>query len=421
MSVLLVGLSHKTAPVEVRERFAVAEAATAERLAALAERPGVSEALILSTCNRVELVVGSETGSDSTEQILSFLGSEHHELFDEVKPYFYRYVDQDAVRHIFRVACSLDSMVLGEPQILGQIKDAYASAKQAGTIQGELDFVLNHAFRVARRVRNETGIGQMAVSVSNVAVELARKIFGNLDGRSILVIGAGEMSELAAKHLRRAGGGKIYVTNRTHERAVEMARVFDGQAVEFSRLLEWLTHVDIVITSTGAPNFILTRQAAEGMIAARRQRPIFLIDIAVPRDIDPAINAIDNIFVYDIDDLQHVADANLEQRKSEAEQAERIVEEEVAKLVQRLKTHQVAPTIVSLQDRLERLRRAELERHRSKLGSLTPQQEEAIEALTRGMINKIAHSPISQMKQLASHPDGLHFVEFVKRAFNLHK
>ena len=420
MSVLLLGLSHKTAPVEVRERFAVAEAATAERLTALAERPGVSEALILSTCNRVELVVRSEAGSDPTEEILAFLGSEHRQLVDEVKPYFYRYVDHDAIRHLFRVASSLDSMVLGEPQILGQLKDAYSSAKQAGTIRGELDFVLNHAFRVARRVRNETGIGQMAVSVSYVTVELARKIFGDLTSRSILIIGAGKMSELAAKHLRRAGGRKVYVTNRTHERAVEMAHAFDGEAVEFSRLLEWLTRVDIVITSTGAQNFILTKEDAEGMIAARRQRPIFLVDIAVPRDIDPTINTIDNIFVYDIDDLQHVADANLEQRKGEAERAEKIVEEELDKLMHRLKTHQVAPTIVSLQGELERLRQSEVERYRSKLGTLTPQQEEAIEALTRSMINKIAHSPISQMKRLASHPDGLHFVEFVKRAFNLH-
>ena len=421
MSVLLLGLSHKTAPVEVRERFAVAESATPERLAALAGRPGISEALILSTCNRVELVVQPEAGSDPTEEILSFLGSEHNSLVDEVKPYFYRYVDQDAIRHIFRVASSLDSMVLGEPQILGQIKDAYASAKKAGTIRGELDFVLNHAFRVARRVRSETGIGQMAVSVSYVAVELARKIFGDLDGRSILIIGAGKMSELAAKHLRRAGGGRIYVTNRTHERAVELAKVFDGQPVEFSRLHEWLTRVDIVITSTGATDFILTKDAAEGVIAARRQRPIFFVDIAVPRDIDPRINSIDNIFVYDIDDLQHVADANLDQRKREAERAESIVEEELAKLMHRLKTHQVAPTIVSLQDELERMRIAEVERFRSKLGDLTVRQEQAVEALTRSMINKIAHSPISQMKRLASHPDGLHFVEFVKRAFNLNK
>lgn len=421
MSVLLLGLSHKTAPVEVRERFAVGDSAASERLAALASRPGISEALILSTCNRVELLVQPETGSDPTEEILSFLGSEHSGFADEVKPYLYRYVDQNAIRHIFRVASSLDSMVLGEPQILGQIKDAYASAKKAGTIRGELDFVLNHAFRVARRVRNETGIGKMAVSVSFVAVELARKIFGDLSGRSILIIGAGKMSELAAKHLRRSGGGKVYVTNRTHQRGVELAKVFDGQAVEFSSLLEWLTRVDIVITSTGAQNFILTKQTAEGVIAARRQRPIFFVDIAVPRDIDPAINSIDNMFVYDIDDLQHVADANLEQRQREAERAESIVEEELANLMHRLKTHQVAPTIVSLQDELERMRSAEIQRFRSQLGHLTPRQEQAVEALTRSMVNKIAHSPISQMKRLASHPDGLHFVEFVKRAFNLQK
>ena len=419
MSVLLLGLSHKTAPVEVRERFAIAEGAAVEQMERLVEQPGISEALILSTCNRVEFLVRAGAGSDASQELFSFLETAGEGVIDDVKPYFYRYVDEEAVRHLFRVSSSLDSMVVGEPQILGQVKDAYANAKAAGTIRGELDFVLNHAFRVARRVRNETGIGQMAVSISFVAVELARKIFGDMSGRSILIVGAGKMSELSVKHLQRAGAGRVYVTNRTHDRALDLARAFEGEAVTFDRLFEMLTKVDIVISSTGAPQFILNKKTAEAVIAARKQRPVFLVDIAVPRDVDPAINSIDNMFVYDIDDLQQVADANLEQRKCEAERAESIVEEELAKLMHRLKTHQVAPTIVSLQGELERVRQAELARFRAKLGILDAEQTQALDEMTRSLINKIAHPPISHMKQLASHPDGLHFVEFVKRAFNL--
>lgn len=421
MSVLLLGLSHKTAPVEVRERFAFGDGVSARLMGELVAQPGIDEALILSTCNRVEFLVQADVGSDPTEEIFSFLQSRGRAELEKVKPFFYRYTDRDAIRHLFRVASSLDSMVLGEPQILGQVKEAYLAAKNVGAVRGHLDFLLNHAFRVARRVRNETGIGQMAVSVSYVAVELARKIFGDLKGRSILIVGAGKMSELAARHLKRAGAAHVYVTNRTHERALEMAARFQGEAVEFDRLLELLTQVDIVISSTGAPSFILTKNTAEGVIAARKNRPIFLVDIAVPRDIDPEINSIDNMFVYDIDDLQQVAEANLRERRREADGAEQIIEEEVEKMVHRLKTHEVRPTILSLQEELERVRMAEIERFRSKLGPLTPEQEQAVEGLTRSMINKIAHPPIAHMKQLASHPDGLHFVEFVKRAFNLKK
>ena len=420
MSIGLLGLNHTTAPVEVRERFAVTGEEAEVLARKLMQRDSLHEALVLSTCNRVEFLVSGEQPAAS-----SGLFGLVQEFLEDLQPqdehFFYNYSDRKAVRHLFRVASSLDSMVVGEPEILGQVKDAYARAKAAGTIRGELDFVLNHAFRVARRIRNETGIGQMAVSISFVAVELARKIFGDLGGRSILIVGAGKMSELSAKHLQRAGAGRVYVTNRTPERAVELARAFEGEAVAFDRLFEMLAKVDIVISSTGAPNFILNKKTAEAVIAARKQRPVFLVDIAVPRDIDPAINSVDNIFVYDIDDLQQVADANLEQRKREAERAEAIVEEELTKLMHRLKTHQVAPTIVSLQDELERVRRAEVARFRSKLGTLDTEQTEALDAMTRSMINKIAHSPISHMKRLASHPDGLHFVEFVKRAFNLRK
>ena len=391
MSVLLLGLSHKTAPIEVRERLAFDEQVSGVIASELTERPGISEAMVVSTCNRVEFLVQGELGYDAADQIHAFLTEKPNVPIEEAAPFLYRYIDQEAVRHLFRVASSLDSMVIGEPQILGQVKDAYTAAKKAGAMRGQLDFIVNNAFRVARRVRNETGIGQLTVSISYVAVELARKIFGDLSGLSILLVGAGKMSELSAKHLQSSGAQHIYVTNRTYERAEEMARAFNGEAVSFDRLLEVLQQADIVISSTGAPNFILTKKTAQGVIAARKNRPIFFVDIAVPRDIDPEINSIDNMFVYDIDDLQQVADANLRERRRHADLAERIVQDEVEKVMRRLKTSEVAPTIVSLQSELDDLRKAEINRHRSKLGDLTPDQEQAIEAMTRGIVKKIAH------------------------------
>lgn len=417
MSVLLLGLSHKTAPIDVREQLAFNENTSGSLAYELTECPGISEAMVVSTCNRIEFLVQGSADHDPTAQIHAFLRKNPDAA--DATPFLYRYFDRDAVQHLFRVASSLDSMVIGEPQILGQVKDAYIAAKKAGAIRGQLDVIVNNAFRVARRVRNETGIGQLAVSVSYVAVELARKIFGELGSLSILLIGAGEMSELSAKHLQNAGANRIYITNRTNKRAVAMTRAFGGTAVPFSQLLEVLQQVDIVISSTGAPNFILTKQAALGVIAARKNRPIFLVDIAVPRDIDPEINSIDNMFVYDIDDLQQVADANLRERQRHADLAEQIIQEEVEKMMHRLKTTEVAPTIVSLQSELDIIRKEEINRHRSKFGNLTPEQEQAIEAVTRGIVNKIAHPPISEMKKLAGNPDGMHFVEFVKRAFNL--
>ena len=418
MSVVVVGLSHKTAPVAVRERFAIGD--DPDRIVAeLAGRPGVDEACIVSTCNRVEFLLRAPEMADAETAVRHLVDAMPQGPFSEAAPYLYRYADREAIRHIFRVASSLDSMVLGEPQILGQVKNAYQAAKRAGAIQGPLDHLLTASFRVARRVRNETGIGQMAVSISYVAVELARKIFGELDGLNVLLIGAGKMSEAAARHLHSAGAQNVWVVNRTFERAQEMAVQFQGEAIPWERLHETLTKADVVIAYTGAPGFILTKESAKGIIAARRYKPIFLVDIAVPRDIDPEINSLDEMFVYDIDDLQQVAEANLQKRRQEAEQAEEIVEEEVEKVMHRLRALQTAPTIIQLQERLEMIRSGELERHRSKLGELTPEQERAVEALTKAMMNKVAHPPIAHMKRLASHPDGLRFVEAVKRAFGL--
>ena len=413
MNLLVLGLSHKTAPVEVRERMAVPEEGLAEALSSLVAQPGIAEAMILSTCNRVEFAVRAEPETDAGAVIRSLFP------LDPAERHLYQHAQRDAIRHLFRVASSLDSMVVGESQILGQVKDACAAARAAGTLGGPLDEILNRALSVAKRVRTETGIGQMAVSVSYVAVELARKIFGSLDGHTVLILGSGKMSELAARHLRRSGAPAVFVTNRTWERAVEMAARFEGRPVPFEQLFEFLAHVDIVISSTGAPGFLITRERVQSLMAARKNRPMFLIDIAVPRDIDPGVNKIDNVFLYDIDDLEQVADANRRQREREAERAEAIVEAEVDRAMARLKAQDVTPTIASLQAELERVRRAEIERLRGRLGDLTPEQEQAIETLTRGIVNKIAHTPITQLKTLASHPDGLHFIDVIRRVFNL--
>ena len=326
---------------------------------------------------------------------------------------------QDAIHHLFRVAASLDSMVVGEPQILGQLKAAYAVAKSSDCLNGLLESVVARAFNVAKRVRSETGIGQMAVSVSYAAVELARKIFGSLDGRTVMIVGSGKMSELAARHLRRSGAAHIFVTNRTFERAQELAAIFQGTPVEYNRFLGILPEVDILITSSGAPHYILTKEEMQRVISARRNRPMFLIDIAVPRNIEPSVNEMDNVFLYDIDDLQEVVNANLRERIKEAERAEELVAQEVERMMARLKVQEVAPTIVSLQEQLEQIRAAEIERMRRKLGPLTPEQEEALDGLTRGIVNKIAHGPISELRRQAGRPEGGHIVDAIRQVFHL--
>ena len=419
MRLLVTGLNHRTAPVEVRERVAFAEGALPAALLSLKGRDGLLEGMILSTCNRVEIAVTSEEQSDPNPSVNAFLSESHHLEQPALAQYFYRYEGRDAIRHIFRVAASLDSMVVGEPQILGQLKSAYAAAKAAGSMNGFLELVLTRAFSVAKRVRSETEIGQSAVSVSYAAVELAREIFGSLNNRKVLLVGAGKMSELAARHLRRSGASNIFVTNRTRERAEAMAKLFDGKVVEYEKLQQMLPEVDIVITSSGAPHYIITREEMKRVIDKRRNRPMFLIDIAVPRNIEPAVNQIDNVFLYDIDDLEKVIQTNLKGRLKEAEQAEEIIAEEVERLVLRLKTREVTPTIVGLQEHLENIRKAELQKLRGKLGALSPQQEEAIEALTRGMMNKIAHGPISELRRQAGNPDGLFIVDVIRRVFRL--
>ncbi len=418
MRLLVTGINHRTAPVEVRERLAFDQNALPAALKDL-KRRGVLEGMILSTCNRVEVAVTSEDGFDPKEPVEAFLHEARPLDGVDLKDHLYRLEGEDAIRHLFRVAASLDSMVVGEPQILGQLKAAYAMAKAEGCVNGFLETVLMRAFSVAKRVRSETQIGQSAVSVSYAAVELAREIFGTLNDRKVLLIGAGKMSELAARHLHRSGATQIFVTNRTRERAIEMAGLFDGKLIEYDRLLAALPEMDIVITSSGAPFYILRRDQMRRVIEARRNRPMFLIDIAVPRNIEPAVNELDNVFLYDIDDLQKVVTENLRGRMEEAQQAEQIIDEEVERLVSRLKTREVVPTIVGVQEQLEQLRAAEVERMRGKLGDLTPQQLEAVEALTRGIINKIAHGSIAELRRQAGRPEGHHVVAVIRRVFRL--
>mgnify|MGYP003945757143 CR=1 FL=1 len=416
MSFHLIGVNHNTAPVEVRERLALPESRLPEVCKSLCQQEGIEEGMILSTCNRVELLVRRRDGVDN---LRSFVCEYFHLDPAEYERYFYDYREEEAVRHIFRVTSSLDSMVVGEPQILGQVKEAYAVARAVGAINSQLDSLLTRAFAVAKRVRTETAVGSSAVSVASVAVELAKKIFGSLNGKHVYLVGAGKMSELAARHLIAHGAASIFVANRTYDRAVQLAKKFHGQAIMFEQLYDTCDKADIVITSTGAPHAIFRREHGELFLSRRRNRPMFFIDIAVPRDVDPGLNKLDGIFVYDIDDLQQAVTSHVADRRKEAERAEAIVALEVQRFQARLQTLDVVPTIVSLQDHLETIRQAEIDRVRGRLGSLSPDQELAVDALTRGIINKIMHTPISTLKTAARESEATTVIDLVRRLFNL--
>jgi glutamyl-tRNA reductase len=419
MRLWITGVNHRTAPVAVRERLAFDQATLPSALKDLRERPGMMEGLILSTCNRVEVAVTTEDGADAQHSVEEFLTQAQSLDPTWIQPYLYQFEGREAIRHLFRVASSLDSMVIGEPQILGQLKAAFLIAKTQGTLNGFLETVLTRAFSVAKRVRSETDIGVSAVSVSYAAVELAREIFGSLTNKKVLLIGAGKMSELAARHLKRSGGTQILVANRTRARAEQVAELVHGQIVEYGELMMTLREVDIVITSSAAPDYILQKDQVRQIIGARKNRPMFLIDIAVPRNIEPSVNELDNVFLYDIDDLQKVVDANLRGRLDEAAEADKIVAEEVERLEGWLRTRQVVPMIVSLQEQFEQVRSSELQRLRSKLGPLTPQQEEILEQLTRGIVNKIAHGPITELRKQATSAPGSQVIDIIRRVFRL--
>ena len=419
MKLCITGLNHRTAPVEVRERLAFNEQSLPAALQELKRTPGLQEGLILSTCNRVEVAVTASDEANPQERVEEFLARQRELDPQAIRPYVYSFVGREAIRHLFRVAASLDSMVVGEPQILGQLKSAYNLAKSEGTVNGFLDSILTRAFSVAKRVRTETEIGSSAVSVSSAAVELAREIFGSLANRRVMLIGAGKMSELASRHLARSGVAEILVANRTLSRAEDLAASVNGSIVPYEEVYTRLPAVDIVITSSGAPTYLLRKDQMKRILGARRNRPMFLIDIAVPRNIEPAVNELDNVFLYDIDDLQKVVERNLRGRSDEAAEADKIVAEEVDRLETWLRARQAGPLIATLQEQLERVRAAEVERIRSKLGTLTPQQEEAIEVMTRGIVNKIAHGPIAELRREAGAPEGSPVIDVIRRMFRL--
>ena len=402
MMLTLIGVNHKTAPIELRERIAISRDELPETTRALAAVPGVAECMIVSTCNRVEIVASIE----SPEADLTAFLHRHFGLDAALlAPHIYEHRDQEAVRHLFRVAASLDSMVVGEPQILGQVKEAFAVARASGTVGGQLEHLLQSAFAAAKKVRSETEIGSNSVSIASVAVELARKIFGSLQGRTVFLVGAGKMSELAARHLVQQGAGAILVTNRTLERARQLAEPFNGRVIPFDQLYETATEADIVISSTGAPHPIFRREHGQQFMHRRRNRPMFFIDIAVPRDVDPAVNKLDGIFVYDIDDLQAVAASHLAERSRQAGDAEALIAAEVERFHQRQRTVNVAPAIVALQRQAEEIRQSELRRVQTRIGTLTAEQLAAVEALTRGLVNKFLHPPMQALKQAAREND----------------
>ena len=414
-----IGMSHETAPVELRECLAK-DAAHADRaLAMMREIPCIKESLFLSTCNRVEALFTTEQAEKAKSSVVSILCALGEIPPERLCSSLFTYEDQDAVRHIFRVASSLDSMVIGEPQILGQIKEAYSNATKERTTGVILNRLLHRAFHAAKRVRTETGISDAAVSVSYAAVELAKKIFHEFKGKKGLLIGAGEMAELAARHLLSQGVSAIAVANRTFEKAVEVAQSFKGIPVSFEEIGAQLLEADIVISSTAAPGYVVTHDQVKGSMKRRRNRPLFFIDIAVPRDVDPAVNDLENVYVYDVDDLSGIVQVNIGQRQGEAIKADRIVEEEVIKFEQWLKTLEVVPTIVSLKEKAELIRQAELKKSLSSLGELSPSQIKSLETLTLSITEKILNDPILFLKQKADRPLGKTYLDTARRLFRL--
>ena len=402
MKFLLVGINHKTAPVELREQLAIPGDRLVEATRSLLAHPGVHEAMIVSTCNRVELLAAYR---EVLPDMAAFFDAHFAVDAGELRPHLYQHRGSEAVRHLFRVASSLDSMVVGEPQILGQVKESYGVARTLGAVRSQLDRLLQSAFAVAKKVRTETLIGSSSVSIASVAVDLSRKIFGSLEGRRVLLVGAGKMSELAARHLLQQGAGSLLVTNRTEERALRLARNFNAQVLPFAELQARAGEADIVITSTGSPEFLFRREHGQQLLQRRKGRPMFFIDIAVPRDVDPEMNRVDGVFLYDIDDLQSVAVSNLADRSREASSAERIIADEVARFARRASALDVVPALVGLQQSVEGMRQAALRGAQVRLQGLTEEQQAAVETLTRGLANKFLHLPLQALRDAAQQGD----------------
>ncbi|MFO7708184.1 MAG: glutamyl-tRNA reductase [Desulfobacterales bacterium] len=416
--IVLIGINHKTAPVELRECIGFSKEENETAIAALRGLPGVCESLLYSTCNRVELLLVTEDKRVSAEAAKSFISEYNKIPLAQFERALYVHENENAVRHLFRVAASLDSMIVGEPQILGQIKDAYRQAAEAKTTGVVLNRLLHRTFFVAKRIRTETGIGDRAVSISYAAVELARKIFGALDGKKVLLIGAGEMAELAVEHLLRHPVAKPVVANRTFENGLALAGRFKGHAIRFEEIPEHLKLVDIIISSTGAPGFVITRDDVRNVARARKNRPLFFIDIAVPRDIDPGINRLDNAYVYDIDDLKGVIEENIEDRQKEAAKGERIIDEAVVRFREWHEGLDVVPTIVALRRKLDAMAEAEIRRtlHGN---SLPPESAQALSRMMAAFINKVLHEPTVFLKHDGMQANKALYLDAVRKLFKL--
>ena len=419
MEILVVGLNHRTAPVEIRERLSDPPDSEKNLLEEILKIPNVIEGLYLSTCNRVELVLSTHPVDSGSLDIKKFLISFYKISSKDFEKFLYIYTSHQAIRHIFRVTSSLDSMIVGEPQILGQVKQAYQDASKKGALGLALNRLFETAFSVAKRIRTDTKIAENPVSISFAAVELAKKIFVGLEEKVVLLIGAGEMSELAIRHLISAGVHKIVIANRTFNRAQNLAEEFEGEAIVFENLLNYFDKADIIISSTGASDFIVKYETIRKVIKKRKNRPMFFIDIAVPRDIDPAINSLDNIYLYDIDDLQGVVDNNLEERQREVLEADKIIDEEVGKFVDKLKAAKVTPVILSLKEKLEEVGREELKKTMSRLGGIAQKEKKALESLTASIINKISHHPVTFLKRKGGSNYSQFYIDMVKELFHL--
>ncbi len=417
MNILVIGLNHKTAALDVREKVAFDGDRLDEAMRILKRSGAVKENIILSTCNRVEIYAAVNEVDPGVEGIKNFLSSFHNipgELLDNA---LYTYTGADAIRHLYRVASSLDSMVVGEPQILGQLKDAFEAALKSRSTGVLLNKLMRKAVSTAKRIRTETKIAESAVSISFAAVELAKKIFDDLSAKSFMLIGAGEMAELAARHLINNGVKKVFVTNRTAARAEELAAEFHGKAIPFENFTRELLYTDIIICSTGASCYILKKEQMHRIMKERKQKPMFIIDISVPRNIDPLINDLDNVYLYDIDNLQGIIETNINERAKEAEKAEKIVDEEIDSFLKWKASLSAAPTIVALRNQAEEIRKTELQKTLRKLGPVEEDMIKSIEYLTASIVNKIIHPPTAALK--TEDEDKEQMLDTVRKLFNL--
>jgi glutamyl-tRNA reductase len=419
MNIIVIGLSHKSAPVEIREKVAFSPNLIEKPLHDLIALDDIVEGVIVSTCNRVEIYATTRNIAGGISRVKRFLSDHHRIPLETLDPYLYSYHSEAAIRHVFRVASSLDSMIVGEPQILGQIKTSYGYAaeyKSSGII---LNRFLHEAFSVAKRVRTETKIASSAVSVAFAAVELAKKILGNLADKTVMLVGAGEMCELAAKHFINSGAKGVMVTNRTFERAERLAEEFGGEAIRFEELFLHLHRADIVLSSTGAPHIIIGPKDVEEVVKRRRFKPMFFIDIAVPRDIDQKVDDVENAYLFTVDDLQEIVQANLAQRSLEAEKAEEIIDQEIGQFYKWLSSLEVTPTIVALRNRFDEIRRTELDKTFSNWKDLPPEAEKRLEALTMAFMNKLLHTPTTVLKKAGQGGRVDLYVDALRQLFEL--